>query len=236
MATTSVDISNRAINLLGLKKTISSMTQDSEEAKACNLIYTPVLNWCIGLTNWNFSRKTAILTQLRAVAPPVGTWTVASPSPPWLYEYGVPTDFVRARLITNSTHADTSAWDGEPQRFQVASSNPGNTAAKVILSNQSGAILIYNAQITDCDLWSTYFTQVMVEFLASELAMALTGSLPLRQNLKEIVLQTIMFAIIANRNEGLVMDDLSPEWIIARGLEYPNLREAQKVQPNDNQR
>jgi hypothetical protein len=222
MTVTTVDIANRALVLIGLSKKLSSLTQDSAEAQAINTVITPILKWCFGIANWNFARTTAALTSSKG--PPgtnPGNWTTAEPSPPWLYEYTLPADFIRAIYVTNFSSAATGpGWAGEPQRFVIA--NDGS--APVLLTNQATAALIYTANVSDPTNWPWYFERLAVIAVAHGVATTLTRNFQLTDNIAGMLEQQISIGTQINQIEGLTIGDNTPEWIQALGINYPYSR------------
>src|SRR5258708_25919710 len=94
-----VTICNRALQAIGTRTTIASLTEDSVEARNCNLIYADTRDEVLQMAYWNFAQKTAYLALLKS-APGTPTnassaaiqWSAAFPAPPWLYEYAYPVD------------------------------------------------------------------------------------------------------------------------------------------------
>lgn len=239
---TSTDIANRALQFIGTRTTIASLAEQSNEAIQINLVYNAVQDWCFGLANWNFARSVALLTVTKSVGPPVGVWTTASPAPPWLYEYLVPANFIRAQYLTNSAHvATTGHWDGEPQRMVVATDVIAAVQQQVILTNATPAILFFTIRLTDPTLWPWYFERLMVQALAWTVSYVLTGDKALLKILEDNVVRQFSIADQANREEGLFIKDSTPQWIQALGIPYPqdrlDIRAALIQAPkNDNQR
>ena len=227
MTITLVDISNRALQLLGARTTVTSgelAGNTTNEAIQLNLALTPTQNWCHGLFNWNFARKTAALTIAKgppAVSP--GVWTNAQPAPPWLYEYSLPTDFIRAIYITNNAAAASpiAGWLGEPQRFVIATDTITAVQQQVLLTNQATCILTYCSFVTDPTLWPWYFERLMIAALARNVCLALTGDLNIFKEIAETLEQQISVSSQINAVEGLVIQDSTPEWIQTVGINYP---------------
>lgn len=238
---TSVDICNKALVLLGIQETISSLTQDSAEAKAFNQVYTDLRDWCLGAVNWNFARKSAILTPNKVYTG--SPWTAAQPSPPWLAEYLMPTDALRIQYITNLTQdSAVTKFLGEPRRFQVAMDTIASVQTKVILCNETTSIIaIYTAQITDPTMWPWLFERFIVSSIAWTVSPVLTGDKDLTKELNAMMNNYFDIAFQSNLAEGLYFNDTGPEWIQALGVNYPfrrqDGREPQaKDKPNDNRR
>lgn len=222
MAVTTVDIANRALQMVGLQKKLTSLTQDSAEAQAVSVTLDPIERWCFGLENWNFARVTATLSQTKVITPPVTTWTNTAPALPWTHEYSLPSDFVRALYVTNSAAAaDTNSYAGEPQRFVIASGVVSATQQPVLLTNQTGAILVYTGFVSDPTVWPWYFERLAVVALAQAICVQLTSNMAMFQELTMKLEQQISISIQLNRSEGLYPGDATPEWIQALGINYP---------------
>ena len=171
--------------MLGVRKTINSFTQDSLEAQTANQTFTPVVNWCFGLANWNFARQTAALTISKGPVPSSpAAWSSTYPSPPWLYQYPLPADYIRAVYITNNAAAATGAgYAGEPQRFAIVEDTTG---VAVLVTNQAAVNLVYTAYVTSPTNWPFYFERLAVIAMAQNMCMALTGNLELLNWLSKI--------------------------------------------------
>lgn len=239
---TDVDIINRSLLMLGLQKRINARTQDTAEAKAADLIYSDVQNWCFGLFNWSFARKSTALTLTRT-STGVTPWnTTTQPSPPWRFEYLTPVDMVMPRWLTDPT-AESSIYLGNPARFQMGYNLQGTANVQVILTNIANPILVYTALITDPTFWPWYFERLVVTALARSLCLALTGNQRLYEDLSKSLIQQIAISENTNRAQGLVFDDTTPEWVQALGINYPVQRNIDDVaipgrrskeKPNDN--
>jgi len=229
MTTTDVDITNRALQLIGTRTTVTTMGESSNEAIQANLVYNAVRDWCFGVSNWNFARKVVSLTVGKQFTGAAGTWSSTVPQPPWKYEYKLPADFIRAIYLTNSAHATTQAYDGDPQRFSFGNDTITAVVQQVILTNESPAILIYTAQITDPTLWPWYFERFMVGTLAWTLSMTLSGDKELVAYLDNVAMRMFTIAEQKNREEGLSFGDKTPEWIQAIGVPYPHFRTDPKM-------
>ena len=58
--TTTTDIGNRALAMLGSRTNMASLAENSNEAIQVNLVYSIVTDWAFAATNWNFARKVAV--------------------------------------------------------------------------------------------------------------------------------------------------------------------------------
>lgn len=220
---TDVDIANRALQMMASRNVITSLTDGSNEAANANMLYTPTLDWCLGITNWNFARKTAVLvlSKTRNVTPI--TWSATEPAPPWRYEYEYPADCIRLHYVTNMVVANTK-WTGMPQKFAVTTGIISAAPRTVILTDETNALGVYTYRNVTIDNWSSLFNQAFTSTLAWMLAGPVSGDKDLMNSLREIASDHMTLAIAANTREGTVMDDTTPEWIQARGIPYPQRR------------
>lgn len=234
--TTETDITNRALQLIGTRTTVTSLAESSNEASQANLVFAAVRDWCLGVTNWNFARQTALLTLLNSrPLPPVVPWN-GTVSPPWLYEYQYPTDGLKIQYVTNSeVNSAITAWVGEPKRFVVAYDINGAILKQVILTNETNAIAVYTARIIDPTKWPWMFERFMVSALAWTLAPALTSDKEVISSLDATMMRFLSIGLQANLEEGLSIGDTTPEWIQTLGINYPNRLNAIKPSPKQRQ-
>jgi hypothetical protein len=171
------------------------------------------------------------------------TWNKGIPPPPWSYEYAYPSDCLRAVYVvpqfttgftsgvpitTAVTGGAPAFWNGPPVRFKVGVDQIGTDGkpnvlgvdTTVILTNQEQAILAYIKRVTSPDIWDDLFHNAMSAALGSRLAIALTGD----KGLAQLQLQSANDAVTKARqmdgNEGLTVNDVTPDWIRTRGISY----------------
>lgn len=248
--TSSTDIANRALSAIGTRSQITSLTENSNEAKSCNLLYDSLRQELLRLAPWNCATNFNNLSVVCAAPgtpenPAVGTsvWEKGIPPPPWAYEYMYPADCIRPLWIvpqfstgfasgvpitTAVTGGAPQFWNGPPVRFKVAidqlgpDGTPavGGTDTRVILTNQEQALLSYIKNVTNPDVWDPQFVQAFVAALAGRLAIPLTGDKGLA-NMK--IAEANSFITIARQgdgNEGLAINDVTPDFIRIRGYVY----------------
>lgn len=238
MATSETEICNRALSRIGTRSTIASLTEDSNEARQCNMLYVPTRDEVISMAWWNFAKKTATLSLLKS-APgtptnPTGAtqWSSAYPAPPWLYEYAYPSDCIQFKMIV--PQIDTGVI-GTPLMSNLASFYPyvmapwaavrfevvtdtdtqGNQI-NVIDTNQYQAIGVYTMRITNPNLFSGNFTEALVCALGAKLAQPLTGDRALRNEMFQLANDRITQARASDGNEGLTIIDYDASWIADR--------------------
>lgn len=89
---------------------------------------------------------------------------------------------------------------------------------RVIVTNQEFPILAYVKQVTDPNVMDTSFQSAWSDILGAKLCMALTGDKTLANMAVGRANATISQARKADGNEGLTVNDVTPDFIRARGL------------------
>lgn len=232
-----VSICNRALQAISTRSQIAALSEDSVEARNCRLIYADTRDEILQMAYWNFANKTAYLALVKS-APGTPTssvttatqWSTAYPSPPWLYEYAYPTDCIQMQRIvqqiqnyyigTPYTSGGTNTYPyavGPGSPFKVATDEDAQGQQQnVVLTNQYQAIGVYTKRITVPGLFSSQFTEALVQALAAKLALALSGNVALA-NLKFAQANAVISqARSSDGNEGLLVIDNMPDWITIR--------------------
>lgn len=339
--TTEVDNCNNALLKIGIQKVIRSLSQDSVEAKACNVVYVNTRDTLLRMAPWNCALKTANLAYITSIpgtpentSPATNLWQPGQPRPPWAYEYQYPVDCLRACWIIPSTQTGfaggipittavtggaPSLWNNVPIRFvegvdtfypvtaaavanggtghavgdeitlasgastatpigapavlrvatvaggvitgvtvvaQILDSSPaaggsyflpqtnpvaqgsstgvgiGSTFTltydskglqKVILTQQEFATLVYCSQVVDPNVWDPMLIEGVQAALAAELSIVLKND----KNLANLLIAKANAAIAearkADGNEGLTINDVTPDWIRGRGICFDNI-------------
>ena len=246
-----VNIANRALAAIGTRSQIASLTEQSNESIAAQLLLEPLRDELIRLAPWNFATNYNNMTLVCAAPgtpenPTTGTttWAKGIPPPPWAYEYLYPSDCLRPLWIvpqfatgfasgipitTAVTGGVPQFWNGPPVRFKVAvdqispvTGQPavGGADTRVILTNQEQAILAYLRRITNPDVMDDNFVQAWVAALAGRLAIPLTGDKALANMKLGEANSYIQMARGVDGNEGLTINDVTPDWIRVRGILY----------------
>jgi hypothetical protein len=97
----------------------------------------------------------------------------------------------------------------------------GGEDVKVIWTNQEQAVLAYIKRVTDPNVMDDLFIQAWVEALAARLVFALTGDKALANLKIQSANGHIMMARTVDGNEGLTINDVTPDWIRVRGIDFP---------------
>ena len=246
--TSITDIANRALSSIGTRSQIASLAENSNEAKACRLILEPLRDELLRLAPWNCATNYNTLALICAAQGtpenPTGTdvvWQKGLPPPPWSYEYAYPSDCLRPLWIVPQfstgftgipitsavTGTSPMLWQGPAVPYKVAIDQVtagvpavGGADTKVILTNQAMAILAYIKQVTNPDIWDPQFQQALVAALASRLVWTLTGNKELANAKTQEANGYITIARQGDGNEGLTVNDVTPDWIRVRGIDF----------------
>lgn len=236
------EVANLALAKIGTRSTIASLSEDSNEARAINLIYANTRDQVLGMAFWNFARKTANLGVLKVAPGAIGStstggnvWSPDWPPPGWLYEYAYPSDCIQMRFVSPQLTTGFSSADGVPifgsavttgmpywgaaaVRFEVATDSINDIQQNVILTNQYQAIGVYTVRITNPDLWSAQFIEALAAALAGRVAMQLTGDKALVSAMFQYANSVLLQARATDGNEGLTIQSSTPDWIQFRDL------------------
>lgn len=90
---------------------------------------------------------------------------------------------------------------------------------RVILTNQEFATLSYVKRVIDPNVWDTLFQTAIINIMGAVLCMALTGDKKLANMCIQRANQAIGEARKVDGNEGLTINDVTPDWLRIRG--YP---------------
>ena len=154
-----VDIVNNALNILGAS-TISSITEDTKNARICNQRFENVRNRVFRSHPWNCLIKRVQLAQ-NSTAPVIE----------YTYAYALPSDFLRVLKIHNGT------------TDSVASDMPYKVEGKNIITDEATVYLVYVSKDTDPNNYDSYLYEVLAYQLAADMAYGITNNATLAKNL-----------------------------------------------------
>ena len=160
---TDTDICNRALAECVARYTLTGTLPNFDQstaAKACALLYTPVWQMLLRDQDTEFSRQTANLA------------TAGAATYPWSNAYAYPLDCLKIRSVVPAT------WNqNDPQAIRWSEQNQSisSTPTRIILTNVPAAVLVYTTSNLTPDVWDSTFQEAVVRFLASQLALTLSG-------------------------------------------------------------
>lgn len=159
------EIVNLAIVALG-GKTITSLTDGSNNANAANAIYGIVRDQALRGHNWNFATKRVQLAEV-STAPVFG----------FDHQHAIPSDWLRTVSVhDNDAGLGTIEFKEETYEGQ-----------RVLLSNSEDVYLRYVARITDPTLYNADFVVAFAIEMAKRLATKIASSNTVKADLEEEV-------------------------------------------------
>ena len=209
MATDVVTIYNQALSAAVGKGLVASTSENSREAKLCNLWYPMVRDNVLKSASWPCTKKYARLAVLASRDPDVD-WVAADPSPGYCYAYTAPSDMLAPRYLHSYA------------RFEWELHSTTDTMA--IMSNEELALLHYTATQDDVTKWDNGLEMAVVYALSANICRPLNGKRALAQDLLELAqgFVTIAQTDIANASDDYV--DVVPDWLEVRGFSGPAQR------------
>lgn len=247
--TSVVDIANRALSAIGTRSTIVALNEGSTESISASKWIDTTRRTLLRMAPWNCGKNFNSLTLICAApgtpeSPGAGTtfWQKGQPPPPWAYEYAYPSDCVRPVLIvpqfntgfapgvpitTAITGGAPAFWTGPPVKFavgidQVVNGVPavGGPDVKVIWTNQEFAVLAYIKDVTNPDVMDDQLQNAWALYLAANMVLDLTGEIAKANLLVKRANEQIQIARVGDGNEGLTINDITPDWIRTRGIDF----------------
>lgn len=94
---------------------------------------------------------------------------------------------------------------------------------RVILTNQADATLVYVKQVTDPNVWDPMFQEAFINALGGDICLALSGDKALAKLCYARANAKIEEARKADGNEGITINDVTPDWIRGRGIAFDTM-------------
>lgn len=120
---------------------------------------------------------------------------------------------------TGTIAQDTTTGSGTGATFTLTFGPQGDQ--RVILTNQEFATLVYCRQVTNPNIWDSLFQSALIDLCSADLGIALRGWSPEQANrFIEKANNAITLARSIDGNEGLTVNDVTPDFIRTRGVIY----------------
>lgn len=188
--TSAVDICNRALTKLGAAR-ITSLSDDSEAARACNSMYEFVRDAEFRSHPWNFAIKRAQIAE-DTDAPAFGYETA----------YTVPSDFIRL--------LPPDPYYNDPDTIR-------QVEGRRILTDETGALDIrYIYRVTDPNEYDPLFVEMLASRLAMELCETITQSNTKYQAAQNDYLRALREARKLNAFENVPAEPQDDSWVLNR--------------------
>lgn len=185
-----VEIANRALQLLGAKR-ITSLTEDSRNARAINAAFEPVKLAELRKHQWSFAIKRAQIAE--DTTTPLFTKAAS---------YTLPADFIALANKDPEDNFNTDDWQIE---------------GRSIVTNDDGPLEIrYVADVTDVNQMDPLFREVLASKLAEQLCEEITQSNTKIQTAMQVYEQNITAAKKANAIERVSQEPPEDVWLTCR--------------------
>jgi len=188
-----VDICNEAMDLLGAA-TITSLTENSKEARLCNRRFDTVRDAVLRSHPWNTAVTRAEIAR-DSTAPAFG----------FTYQYTMPTDPYCLRVLSfwnSNVDNEVAAYDSQVM-YKIE--------GRKILSNEGTCKITYIGRVTDTEQFDSMLSNTIAHRLAAETAYAITGSTTVAQQMQALYEQRLREARSMDGMEGypdkIIADD-----------------------------
>jgi len=121
---------------------------------------------------------------------------------------------------TNPVAQSSTTGSGTGATFTLTYAAKGDQ--RVILTNQEFALLAYVRQVIDPNVMDPLFIDAWTAVLGAKLAFQLTGDKAQANICIGLANEAIMEARKADGNEGLTVNDVTPDWLRVRGIDFPS--------------
>lgn len=157
MAASEAEVCNLALLLVGQTQFIDDLSDPTPEGEACDQAYEKCRDSVLQEHAWSFATRRA---ELNLVAD--------GERGGWAYAYTLPADCLAPRWLDVGIENPS-----ESEKVPMKLEDDATTNAKVLLTNQADAILVYTRTVTETGKFSPLF----VEALAAKIAVYLAAGL-----------------------------------------------------------
>ena len=195
-----VQIAKLALQHVGDRFDITSLSDDTTEAEQVNLVFDDCRDYVLRHHVWKFART--------YVSPSALAGTVPAE---WTYMFTYPAEAVRVVRIVNPL----GRWDQLPPiPFDIGRNS---NDVKVILTDEQEPEIEYIKQIENTELFDPGFTWALSWKIAETIAMPLTGDRGVRDEMRAGFQEAMGQAKMDDANEGIEPSrSRDPDWIRSR--------------------
>lgn len=194
-----ISICNLALSNIG-KDNISSLTEASAEARACNQFYEHTRDLLLQAYPWRWAEAAVSLAEITNTKP--GDWA---------YAYQRPSDCLKIRWLRPEYSEDTTAMT-EQDELSV----PYEVEGQTVFCDLSPAVMRYTSRATDPTKFSPLFVDALSWHLAVRLSMPLTRDPKVRADCWQVAQQMTGQAQMMDANEQRETADHATEFVTGR--------------------
>lgn len=201
MTTSNVQIAKLALQHIGDRYDLTSLSDATPEAEQVNLVFDDARDTLQAEHPWKFCRSFYSPSQLSGTVPAN-----------WAYMFAYPPDALRVWRIEHPMGRNQP-----PIPFDVLRADIGGTSTKVLVSNESAPEFMYSQKITSALEFSPHFVTALSWKIAHMIAMPLTGNMEVKDRVQREAMTEIAAAKSVDANEGTwIEQSRDPDWIEAR--------------------
>lgn len=183
-----VSICNRALNSLGIKQRIASLSEDSEAARKCSLIFDDCLDEVLRAYNWNCAQERVSLAQ-----------STATPAFGYSYKYVLPLDCLRVISIEDEDASSDYRLEG-----------------RYLLSDETSVKILYIKRVADVNDLDALCRRCLAARIAAEISYSMTNSNTLAEQMWTLYAGMMTEATEIDAQEGTAGRWESSSWIDER--------------------
>jgi len=186
---TSTDICNLALAYLA-KGRITSLTQNTEEARQCAMHYDHCRRLLLRSYRWGFARRIKKLA------------LSASTVPGWEYVYGYPSSCLSVRFVFTEDGAERKEMTKDEYEVAVVD------GVKVLCTDVEEAWCEYTEDVTEVAKMTEEFVEALARYLAASMAVVLTGN----EGMMNMNYQLMQTALAQAQTEAAREREQTPKW------------------------
>lgn len=195
---TNTDICNMALSFLSKGK-ISSIDDNVEEAKQCKIHYDHCRRMLLRQYPWGFAKRVVRLALLDEEVPG------------WEYCYSYPQQCLAVRYLFDKEGAASKETQVVEWDKAIVSDNQ-----RALLTDLKDAWCEYTYDVRDVEMFSEEFSEALARYLASQMAMVLTGNANIMQTNLQLYQMLMESAKTQNAQERRIAVDFPETYASAR--------------------
>lgn len=193
-----IEICNLALGRIGAKP-IASLTEETQEARYCNVFFHAARQAALRDYPWNFCASRKALGQV----------TLPDVYPEWSYAYAYPAACLQVRRLFSdgSLTTEVESFDSVLYTDPVTGQQ-----SRLLLTNVETAVAEFTADVTDPSFFDSQFVEVFAAKLAMLLAMPITRSKSIQSDAAQAYVAFLPIAKRTDSQEGSVAQTAESPW------------------------
>lgn len=208
-----VHIANLALDHVGARNKIESLTENSVEASTVNLWYDVARKMALQSHDWGFARRRVALAVDDEDAP----------AGEWIYSYIYPSDCLVVRRLEQPYNVSQANWDYSyyyhlvrPDAVPYAIERSPDGLHSILLTDLQDARLVYTSDVDNPGVYPTYFVMALSQALAHLIAFSLTGKTTIKDRMLADFKAEVSTAATIDATQEMKQPPRDADWIRAR--------------------